>query len=141
MAIGVVLPAGTEEATAANKVDALIVLGREAAEVGLGSVWGSQHLDHDAFSLAAILPPPAHDARPWRGTRARADGAAACRAAAPPRPESPVPAFGAAARAAAAPTPGRPACLPAVPTADADPVRARAAEQMASYLTLPSVKA
>jgi alkanesulfonate monooxygenase SsuD/methylene tetrahydromethanopterin reductase-like flavin-dependent oxidoreductase (luciferase family) len=55
VAIGVVLPAGAEQATAANKVDALIVLGREAAEVGLSSVWVSQHFDHDALSVAAIL--------------------------------------------------------------------------------------
>jgi hypothetical protein len=55
MAIGVVLPASTEEATGANKIDILVALGREAAEVGLGSVWVSQQFDHDALSVAAIL--------------------------------------------------------------------------------------
>ena len=53
--IGVVLPAGAEQATAANKVDALIALGREAVEVALGSLWLSQQFDHDALSVAAIL--------------------------------------------------------------------------------------
>ena len=44
-----------EEATATNKIDALVSIAQEAADVGLGSVWVSQQFDHDALSVAAIL--------------------------------------------------------------------------------------
>jgi hypothetical protein len=47
MIIGVVLPAGTEEAAAENKIYAVISITQEAAAVGLGSVWVSQQFDHD----------------------------------------------------------------------------------------------
>lgn len=52
-----------------------------------------------------------------------------------------VPTINDAARAAGRPAPRIIVCLPAVVTADVDSVRARAAEQMAFYLTLPSVTA
>ena len=52
-----------------------------------------------------------------------------------------VPTINDAARAAGRPAPRIVVCLPAVVTADVDSVRVRAAEQMAFYLTLPSVTA
>jgi alkanesulfonate monooxygenase SsuD/methylene tetrahydromethanopterin reductase-like flavin-dependent oxidoreductase (luciferase family) len=52
-----------------------------------------------------------------------------------------VPTINDAARAAGRPAPRIVVSLPAVVTADVDSVRARAAEQMAFYLTVPSVTA
>lgn len=247
--IGVVLPAGAEQVISANQVDALITLGREAVEVGLGSLWLSQQFDHDALSVAAILghavpdialgtsvvpiyprhpmvvfsqaqtaqaashgrfslgigfgPPQFAEGafgvpfdRPIRHLReyltalgslfstgsvdlagetlrASTPVSAALAGATPPvsvlvaamgpqalqatgelaegtlpylagpktLAEFIVPTISDAARSAGRPAPRIVVSLPAVVTADADSVRARAAEQMAFYLTVPSVTA
>jgi F420-dependent oxidoreductase-like protein len=246
--IGVVLPAGAEQATAANQVDALIALGQEGVAVGLGSLWLSQQFDHDALSVAAILghavpdialgtsvvpiyprhpmvvfsqaqtaqaashgrftlgigfgPPQFAEAfgvpfdRPIRHLREYltalgslfstgsvnlvgetlrastrrpatlagatppvsvvvaamgpqalrvtgelADGTVPYLAGPKTVGELIVPTINDAARAAGRPAPRIVVCLPGVVTADVDSVRVRAAEQMAFYLTLPSVTA
>ena len=249
MAIGVVLPTGVEEATAANKIDALVSIAQEAADVGLGSVWVSQQFDHDALSVAAILghaipgiaigtsvvpiyprhpivvssqaqtaqaashgrftlglglgapqfvegtfgvtfdrpirhlreyltalgsllstgsvdlagetvrastpmsaalvgaTPPvqvvvaAMGPQALRVTGALADGTLPYLAGPKTLAEFIVPTINGAARAAGRPTPRIVVALPAVVTADVDTVRARAAEQMAFYLNVPSYKA
>jgi F420-dependent oxidoreductase-like protein len=54
--IGVALPSGAEDrAGTPNKIDTFVSRSREAAEAGLGSVWISQQLDHDALSVAAVI--------------------------------------------------------------------------------------
>jgi F420-dependent oxidoreductase-like protein len=54
--IGVAIPSGPEDRVGApNKVDTLVSLSQEAAQAGLGSVWISQQLDHDALSVAAVI--------------------------------------------------------------------------------------
>jgi F420-dependent oxidoreductase-like protein len=53
MTIGIAIPAGVEPT--GNAVDTYVDLAREAAAVGLGSLWFAQRFDVDALSLAAIV--------------------------------------------------------------------------------------
>jgi F420-dependent oxidoreductase-like protein len=53
MTIGIALPAGSE--SSGNAIDTSVDLAREAASVGLGSLWFAQRFDIDALSLAAVV--------------------------------------------------------------------------------------